>query len=414
MKIVRSIAAVSLAAALFLTLGTALWAAPKGTDWPQFRGVHRDGVSPETGLKLDWSGGNPAEVWRHEIGEGYSAISVVGDRFYTMFGADHDGKPTEVAAAFEVATGKELWRTPVGPKKDTEFGNGPRATPTVDGDTLYVLGSEGNFAALATKDGILRWEYKLQDTFGSQAPYWGYSTSALVDGDQVVIETGGKEGKSYVGLDKKTGELKWSLGDTPAGYNSALLVEMKGKKRYVYIAGDKMTAIDEGGNEIWSHDWPKGETHSMPLFIPPDRFFASGAEGVGAHMLRVEENGKDSKVEELWQTRLMRNHYSSSVVHDGTIYGFDNATLKAISVDDGKLAWAKRGLGKGSLMLADGHLLVLSDGGKLLAVEATPDQYIEKGSVQALDGKCWTAPVLSGGRLYLRNHTEMVAFDLSK
>ena len=110
----------------------------------------------------------------------------------------------------------------------------------------------------------------------------------------------------------------------------------------------------------------------------------------------------------------MRNHYSSSVVHDGTIYGFDNATLKAISVEDGTLAWAKRGLGKGSLMLVDGHLLVLSDGGKLLAVEATPNTYTEKGSVQALEGKCWTAPVLSKGRLYLRNHTEMVAFDLSK
>ena len=145
-----------------------------------------------------------------------------------------------------------------------------------------------------------------------------------------------------------------------------------------------------------------------------DRFFASGAEGVGAHLLRVDENGKDSKVEELWQTRFMRNHFSSSVVHDGTIYGFDNATLKAISVEDGKLAWAKRGLGKGSLILADGHLLVLSDRGKLLLVEATPDQYTEKGSVQAMDGQSWTAPVLSNGRLYLRNHIEMVAFDLKK
>jgi outer membrane protein assembly factor BamB len=414
MKVNHTGAALCLVAALLLTLGTAAHAEPNVNDWPQFRGVHRDGISPETGLKQDWSDGGPKELWRQGIGEGYSAISVVGDRFYTMFATDHDGKPTEVAAAFEVSTGKELWRTPVGPKKDTEFGNGPRATPTVDGDTLYVLGSEGNFAALATADGTLRWEMKLQDAFGSKAPYWGYATSALVDGNQVVIETGGKEGKSYVGLDKKTGELKWSLGDTPAGYNSALLVEMGGKKRYVLVVSEKLMAIDEGGNEVWSHAWPKGETHAMPVFIAPDRFFASGGEGVGAHLLRVDENGKDSKVEELWETRFMRNHFSSSVVHDGTIYGFDNATLKAISVEDGKLAWAKRGLGKGSLILADGHLLVLSDRGKLLLVEATPDQYTEKGNMQALDGKSWTAPVLSNGRLYLRNHTEMVAFDLKK
>lgn len=414
MKVDRTSAAVCAVAALLLTLGTAVHAEPKGTDWPQFRGAHRDGISPETGLMLDWSNGGPKEAWRHEIGQGYSAISVVGDRFYTMFATDHDGKPTEVAAAFEVSTGKELWRSPVGPKKDTEFGNGPRATPTVDGDTLYVLGSEGNFAALATADGTLRWEMKLQEAFGSQAPYWGYATSALVDGDQVVIETGGKEGKSYVALDKKTGEVQWSLGDTPAGYNSALQIEMNGKKRYVMVVSEKLMAIDESGNEVWSHAWPKGETHAMPLFIPPDRFFASGAEGIGAHLLRVDENAKDSKIEELWETRFMRNHFSSSVVHDGTIYGFDNATLKAISVEDGKLAWAKRGLGKGSLILADGHLLVLSDLGKLLLVEATAEQYTEKGSVQALDGKSWTAPVLSHGRLYLRNHTEMVAFDLKK
>jgi outer membrane protein assembly factor BamB len=277
-----------------------------------------------------------------------------------------------------------------------------------------VLGSEGNFAALAIKDGNLRWEMKLQEAFGSESPNCGYSTSALVDGDQVVFKAGGKEGKSYVGLDKKTGELKWSLGDSPAGYNSALLVEMNGKKRYVYVVREKLVAIDADGNEIWSQPWPKGETHAMPLFIAPDRFFGSGAEGVGAHLLGVDESAEDSKVEELWKTRFMRNHFSSSVVHEGTIYGFDNATLKAISAEDGNLAWAKRGLGKGSLILADGHLLVLSDRGKLLLVEAAADQYTEKGSVQALDGQNWTAPVLSHGRLYLRNHTEMVAFDLSK
>jgi hypothetical protein len=180
------------------------------------------------------------------------------------------------------------------------------------------------------------------------------------------------------------------------------------------VVSEKLMAIDESGKEVWSHAWPKGTTYAMPLFIPPDRLFASGPEGVGAHLLRVEENGEDSKIQELWETRFMRNHFSSSVVHDGTIYGFDNATLKAISVDDGKLAWAKRGLGKGSLILADGHLLVLSDRGKLLVVEATAEQYNEKGSVQALDGKSWTAPVLANGRLYLRNHTEMVAFDLKK
>jgi hypothetical protein len=162
-----------------------------------------------------------------------------------------------------------------------------------------------------------------------------------------------------------------------------------------------------------SYDWPEGETHASPVFIAPDRIFASGAEGVGGTLVRITFDGETYAATELWKTPFMRNHFSSSVVHGGHLFGFDNATLKAIAVADAKLAWAKRGLGKGSLMLADGHLLVLSDQGKLLLVEATPGKYVEKGTVQALEGRCWTAPTLSDGRLYLRNHTEMVGYDLN-
>ena len=150
----------------------------------------------------------------------------------------------------------------------------------------------------------------------------------------------------------------------------------------------------------------------MPLFVAPDKIFASGAEGVGATLVRITEDGDKAKAEEVWQTRFMRNHFSSSVVQDGHIYGFDNATLKCLSVESGEMAWAKRGLGKGSLILVDRHLLVLSDRGQLLLLKATPDGYEEKGSVQALEGKSWTSPTLSHGRLYLRNHTEIVSYDL--
>ncbi len=404
----------------FLALGAAiavgpLVAAGGGEDWPQFRGLERNGISPEKGLAKKWSDSGPKEVWRVPIGEGFSGISVVGDRLYTAMAGDGDDGPKEFAAAFDAKTGKELWRTAIAEKFDDQFGNGPRTTPTVHEDMVFMLSSRGDLVAMKAKDGAVVWQMNLTEKFGTALPRFGFSTSPLVDGGHLVIEAGGNEGKSYVGLDTKTGEIAWSFGgeETRAGYSSPLRVKMGDENRYVFSVGQKFYCIDEEGTEVWAHDWPQGETHAMPVHIPPNKLFHSGAEGVGGHLLEVSvgADGKES-VKELWTTNLMRNHFNASVVHGDHIYGFDNATLKAISVADGTMAWGKRGLGKGSVVLADDKLFVLSDQGKLLMLEATPDGYTEKGSVQALEGKCWTAPSISRGKIYLRNHTEMVAYDL--
>jgi outer membrane protein assembly factor BamB len=381
-------------------------------DWPQFRGIQRSGVSEETGLAKKWSDASPKEVWRKPLGPGYSAVSIVGDRLYTLYAAEIDGQWKEVAVALSAKNGKELWRTPLGERFDNEFGDGPRATPTVSGDRVYVLDSTGTLAALKTKDGTIAWSMDFKKQFEIETPRFGFSTSVVVDGDQVIVQGGGTDGDNYIGINKHSGEIVWSRGSGPAGYTSALPVTVGGKKRYVYVAGGELVCIDESGGEVWSHEWPQGETHAMPIHVPPDKLYVAGAEGVGARLFRIKEADGKGEVELLWEQPFMRNHFSSAVVHEGTIYGFDNATLKAISVEDGKMAWGKRGLGKGSLILADGHLLVLSDRGKLMLVEATPEAYKEKGSVQAMEGLCWTAPALADGRLYLRNHDELVVYDL--
>ncbi len=415
MRAMRTIGWVAPALAGVAALAAGVAAGPAPGGWPQFRGANRDGVSTETGLLAAWPEGGPKQVWRVPLGPGYSGISVVGDRLYTMYAGEHEGQATEFAAAFAAATGKLVWRVPLGEKFVNEFGDGPRSTPTVAGDTVYVLGSRGELAALAAADGAVRWRILLTEAFGSKVPYFGFSTSVLVDGDQLIVEGGGKDGKSYAALDRKTGATRWTSGNGPdePSYNSAIAFDVGGKRRYAYIVGDRLKCIDAAGSEVWSHPWQaQGETHAMPIFVPPDRIFASGAEGVGATLLRFVEQDGSAKVEELWKSASMRNHFSSSVVHGGHVYGFDNATLRCISLDKAETAWVRRGFGKGSLILADGRLLVLSDQGRLALVEATPEGYRERGSVQALQGRTWTAPSLAGGRLYLRNHDEMVSFDV--
>jgi outer membrane protein assembly factor BamB len=338
---------------------------------------------------------------------------VVGDQLYTMYAATVGEESLEFAAAFGTTDGKEIWRTKIGEKLDTDFGNGPRSTPLVDGESVYVLGSYGDLAALSTIDGTARWTLSLTEVFGSSRPYWGFSTSAVLEGDLLIVEGGGPEGKSYSGLNKKTGEIVWTSGEGPPGHNSPLPIDLQGQRQIVYVTQGMLRAIDTEGKELWTHVWPQGETHAMPLFIAPDKIFASGVESVGAALLQITKADGQWQAKELWHDRVMRNHFSSSIFHGGYLFGFDNATLKCIDPISGTMKWGKRGLGKGSLIYADGHLLVLSDRGRLLLVEATSEGYLEKGSLQALTGRTWTAPTVAGNRLYLRDHTQMVSYDLT-
>lgn len=409
-----------LAGGLILGIVMLAQAEPAALDWPQFRGPLRDGVSLETGLLDSWPEGGPTEVWRRPLGQGFSAISVVDGRIYTLF-ADNaprseDGQPTgtEYAAAFDAASGEEIWRTEIAAKLFDEFGDGPKATPTVLDGTVYVLGGLGNFLSLAGDDGARNWEVDIKEAFESPQATYGFASSALIEGDVVVLDIGAEDGKGFAGLDRRSGEILWTGGPIQRGpgYSSPLLVELAGQRQVVMLAGARLRSIDISGEESWSVEWPRGESHAMPVFIPPNRIFASGAGDIGAAVFEVSREGDEYSVEEIWKSRVMKNHFSSSVYHDGYIYGFDNATFKCIEAATGEQMWARRGFGKGSLIFADGDLIVLSDRGRLALVEATPRDYVEKGSVQAMTGKCWTAPVLSGGRLYLRNHEVMVSYDL--
>jgi outer membrane protein assembly factor BamB len=353
-------------------------------------------------------------VWRRTLGEGFSNISVSGGRLYTLFAASG----LEYAAAFEATTGEELWRRELGPSFEDRWGNGPRSTPAVEGGYVYALTSLGRLASLRAADGTLRWRFDLRERFPGKGPIYGFSPSPIVDGAQLILEVGGRGGKCIAAFDKVTGELRWTVHDDfTQGYASPTIVEIAGQRQLVFVTRSNILGVSFTGELLWRRPLTGVRdlevAIAMPVKVPPDRVFVSHRADGGSILLRPVWAGDHFEVEEIWESRFLVNQWSSTVFLDGYLYGFHNATLKCVSVEDGRHTWRKRGLGRGSLIAAGDKLLVLSDRGELVLLDATPEAYRERGRFKALgSGKTWTTPTLVGNRVYLRDHKEMVCLEL--
>ncbi len=387
--------------ALCLTAGVVAAA-----DWPQFRGPNRDGISPEPAVLKSWPASGPKILWKVPIGEGYSQVVSAKGRLFTFSGQGSD----EIAAALDAATGKQIWRARIDSKWEDGQGNGPRSTPTVDGDLVYVLSPNGKLAALQTANGKVAWQHDLRTEYGANPPGWGISTSPLVEGKLLIVNVGGAGNKSIVAFDKANGKPVWTSQSDAAGYSAPIAITVRGVRQViVFTAAGIVSVSPEDGRLFWRTSWKTDYdvNAATPIFFPPDKLFVSSGYGTGSALLQINR----TNVAEVWRSRGMKNQFSSSVLHDGVLYGFDDATFKAIDAATGKERWKQRGFGHGSLILAGGHLIVLSDKGKLALVEATPEEYKELGNAQVLEGKCWTSPSLADGRLYVRNEEQLIAFN---
>ncbi len=378
------------------------------SDWPQFRGKNGDGVAVPQALAHVWGEAGPKELWRHKFGSGFSTVASVGDRLYTM-GATEEN---EEAVCLDAGTGEALWRVPLGIRFLDKFGDGPRATPTVDGDMVFVVSSTMHLAALSTADGKVRWQKELLAEFGIKQPRYGYAASVLVTGDRAVLYIGAGKGKAVAAFERDTGEVLWTALDGRPCKTTPLLVEIAGVPQLIFNRPTELTSLSLDGELLWAHK-AAPDVIAMAQFIPPDLVLTSSAHmGLGAVVLRVSKKAEGFAVETAWINRRFRNHFNNAVLVKGHLYGFDNSTLRCLNAKTGATVWSKRGFGKGSLVACNDSLYVLSDQGMLVYVAADPLAYRELGRVKAMKGRCWTSPSLGSGRLFVRNLEEIVAYDV--
>jgi outer membrane protein assembly factor BamB len=389
---------------------------PGSDDWPQWLGPNRNGEAPAAGILKSWGKEGPVEVWRRPIGEGFSGFAVVGDLAYTMYmeGAD------EYLACLNAGDGSERWRLRTGPGYvERQGGSGPRGTPSVDGgggNAVYAIGANGDLVAAEAKTGKLLWKRQLMGDFGAKRPRWGFSGSPLVIDDVLFVEAGGSEGRALMALAKSTGEVLWASQNDNMGYSSPVAITAAGARQILFFTAAGLVSLaPDNGALNFRYNWPTSYdvNAATPLFIPPDRVFVSSGYGNGGAVVRIERSGETLSVTELWKNAGMKNQMATSVLHENHIYGIDDSILTCLDATSGEERWKARGYGKGTLILAGGTLIVLGDKGKLGFVEADPTAFVELASAQVLEGLCWTAPSLAGGRLYLRNESEAVCLQVA-
>lgn len=398
---------------LFLCMTVGLYAQTNG-EWAQWRGANRDGISKETGLLKEWPKEGPALVWKATgAGRGYSTLAVSKGRIYTM-GLRGD---REFVVAFDVASGKEVWATAHGNAFKNDRGDGPRGTPTIDGDMLYALGGNGDLSCLNVKTGKIVWSMNVLEKFGGSNPRWGISESPLIIGEKVLINAGGQDA-SIVAFNKKDGSVIWKSQSEKAGYSSAIPLTINGKTQVVFFTSTRAVGLDiKDGSLLWEYKAPSNRTANVATpIVNGNRVFISSDYGTGAGLVEIKADGKGMTAQEIYFTKEMRNHHSSSVLIGGYLYGFSGSILTAMKFDTGEVVWKDRSVGKGSLVFADGHLYCFSENGVVGLVEVTPEGYKEKGrfTIQQDSLPTWSHPVVAGGRLYLRDQDTIYSYDVKQ
>jgi outer membrane protein assembly factor BamB len=410
---------------MFATVVLGMPALAVAADWPQWRGPERNGLSKEKGLLGEWPNDGPRLLWQvKDIGYGYSTMAVVGEHIFLL---SNKGLDNEFIQALSVKDGKQIWATRLGkvgnPDQKPHY-PGARSTPTVDGDLMYCLGSDGDLACLETANGKIRWQKNLRADFSGKPGAWAYSESPLIDGAVLVCTPGGDKA-TLVALNKKTGDVIWKsaiAGGDPAGYASAIVVDADGARQYVQFLARGLVGVDaKSGKQLWRYDKTSGRM-GMNISTPvakEDKVY-SAAGRVGGGLVRLKSG---TVAEQVYFERGLPNSMGGAVLVDGYLYGTTSDGLVCAEFGTGKVRWKDKCVGAGSLLYADGRLYIHGENNMVALVEATPEAYREKGRftlpaqpkhVNGPMEKAWAYPVVANGRLYIRDVGTLWCYEIKR
>jgi outer membrane protein assembly factor BamB len=388
-------------------------------DWPQWRGPQRTGVSAEKGLQRSWPAEGPKVLWKAKgLGGGYATPTVAGGKVYGMGFRGNN----EVVWALNENTGKELWVVPIAAaNRKVGYGDGPRCSPTVEGNRLYVEGVSGDVACLDANNGRVIWRKNLVRDFKGSIPTWGYSESPLIDGNKVIVTPGGSEA-TIVALNKSNGAVVWKArvpeGDG-AHYASVIAADIDGQRQYIqFLSGGVVGVAADSGKFLWRYNAPHNGTANCTTAIHEgNTVFAASGYGTGGGLVRITRDGDMCTAEEVYFTKKMKNHHGGMVLVDGYLYGADEAVLTCIDFKTGEVKWQSRNPGKGSIGYADGCLYFRNERGPIYLIEAYPEEYRELAKFDPPDqsGKdAWPHPVVANGKLFILDQDTLVCFDVKQ
>ena len=382
--------------------------------WSGYRGDDRDGTYNGP-IRLSWEGLAP--MWKKPAGGGRASFAVADGRAFTL----EQRKGDEVVAAYDVQTGKEIWTNAWREKFNSKMmglwggGEGPRSTPTVHDGLVYALGARGELRCLDAATGKLVWRTNILTDANAKNLTWGMAGSPLVADDVVIVQPGGPKGKSVAAYDRRTGKMAWTALDDQTAYASPMKLSLLGVPHYVVVTSTRLVGLGIDRRDVlWEFPWTTDHDASavQPIRIGDNRIFYSSGYGTGAVVIELSKAGETFAVREVWRNIRMKNRQSTSVLHNGFIYGLDEGILACLDAATGELKWKGGRYGHGQLLLAGEHLVVITEDGELLLLAADPSKLREIARVPALEGETWNVPAFADGVLLVRNTREMAAFDL--
>ena len=392
-------------------------------DWPQWRGPQRNGISAETGLLAEWPKEGPRLVWQvKDIGSGYSTPSMVGDRLYLL---SNQGLDNEFVQALDAKDGKRVWSQRIGkvgnPDQQPNY-PAARSTPTVDGESLFAFGSDGDLACLERATGKVRWQKNVRKDYGGQPGTWAYSESPLVDGEAVVCTPGGPDA-TLVALNKKTGDLIWKCavpGGEQAAYTSALAIEVGGVRQYIQMLQKGLVGVEaKTGKLLWRYDrTAKGSPAVIPTPVADGDFIYSAGARSGGGGVRLKADGGTFEAEQAYYSPKLPTSVGGVVKVGEYLYGTSAGALLCLEFRTGNVKWDDRSISPASLCHADKRLYLHGENGEVALVEATPEAYREKGRFKPTDppdrgaSKAWVYPVIANARLYIRDLGTLWCYDV--